>query len=237
MVNMIWTVWHGSLNYGFISQIWMNLKNLLTRNSWNYTLEYLWNIRNCWKMDVLLLIWFFSISALPFSTLQFFPKFVLAPFNEIFIDTFSFEKFLRSNRLLVKWWFFKNDNCQNCQGYFRIFYSKHLKYHINLYSAMSERLNLFHRRKNYQSKMAVSMLVINVNDSENFVGSNFDNKILKTNICHQFRSRKHHLWYRRNIQIDFKHLPNFFFQSLLSFIWIFEVLYIAWIYSEGIWVV
>ena len=83
---------------------------------------------------------------------------------------------------------------------------------------MSERLNLFHRRKNYQSKMAVSMLVINVNDSENFVGSNFDNKILKTNICHQFRSRKHHLWYRRNIQIDFKHLPNFFFQSLLSFI-------------------
>ena len=74
------------------------------------------------------------------SILEFFSELVVASFDEVFIDIFSFEEFFRSNRLLSKSGFFKDENCQNCQGYFHFFYAKHLKFHINRYSAVfSER--------------------------------------------------------------------------------------------------
>lgn len=70
------------------------------------------------------------------SILEFFSELVVASFDEVFIDIFSFEEFFRSNRLLSKSGFFKDENCQNCQGYFHFFYAKHLKFHINRYSAV-----------------------------------------------------------------------------------------------------
>ena len=60
---------------------------------------------------------------------------------------FLLQKFLRFGCFALKWWLFEQVNWQNCQSYFHSFFlrefreffgwkSKHLKFHINLYSNM-----------------------------------------------------------------------------------------------------
>ena len=114
---------------------------LASRNSRKHTVQYQWNIRNCMIRYVSLLMWTFRFQwmrllfghhwmrLLPgrlVSILPFFSKLFRA-FNNI--NIFFFEKFPRFGCMVMKWRLFKNEDWQNCQSRFHIFYSKNLKIH------------------------------------------------------------------------------------------------------------